>query len=153
MSKYFKNVEGEVYESHSGRPFQAEDVPVTKVEGEKARRAQALAHLRRMLKPGQKVFTFLNHVSSSGMSRSISVAIIHKGDLMKLDYWIAQAKGEHIDQKHGGLKVSGCGMDMGFHLVYGLGRMVWPNGTKKPHGRRNGQPDTDGGYALNHVWF
>lgn len=153
MSKYFKNAEGDIYQSYSGAPYGAEDTPVTKAEGERAMRAQAVAHLQSLLRPGQKVYTILNHVSSSGMSRSISVAIVHKGELVKLDSWIAQAKGEHIDQKHGGLKVSGCGMDLGFHLVYELGRMVWPNGTKKPHGRRNGQPDTDGGYALNHVWF
>ena len=26
-----------------------------------------------------------------------------------------------------GVRVSGAGMDMGFHLVYSLGRAVWPD--------------------------
>jgi hypothetical protein len=39
-------------------------------------------------------------------------------------------------------------MDMGFDLVYSLGSALWPNGTDTPHGTRNGEPDSDGGYAL-----
>jgi hypothetical protein len=39
-------------------------------------------------------------------------------------------------------------MDVCFAAVYNLGRTLWPNGTDKPHGTRNGTPDTDGGYAL-----
>lgn len=52
----------------------------------------------------------------------------------------------------GGVRVGGCGMDMGFHIVYTLGHAMWPNGTRKPHGTRNGEPDTAGGYALKHKW-
>jgi hypothetical protein len=53
----------------------------------------------------------------------------------------------------GGIKIGGCGMDMGFDLVYSLGATLWPNGTRKPHGTRNGEPDSAGGYALNHRWM
>jgi hypothetical protein len=49
--------------------------------------------------------------------------------------------------------MSGAGMDMGFELVYRLGQAMWPNGTPEPHGTRNGQPDSDGGYALEHKWL
>lgn len=38
-------------------------------------------------------------------------------------------------------------------FVYSLGRTLWPDGTRAPHGRRNGQPDSDGGYALKHSWL
>jgi hypothetical protein len=154
MAKYFRNHEGEVYESYSGAPFQASDAPVSKKEGDAARVEQAKKHLREILKPGATVYTILNHCSASGMSRSISLAIGgEKGEITKLDYWVAQVRGEHIDQKHGGLKVSGCGMDMGFHLVYGLGRILWPEGTPEPHSTRNGAPDRDGGYALKQEWL
>jgi hypothetical protein len=34
-----------------------------------------------------------------------------------------------------------------------LGQKLWPNGTKKPHGARNGQPDESGGYALKQHWL
>jgi len=44
-------------------------------------------------------------------------------------------------------------IDMGFHVVYNLGRTLWPEGTPEPHGTRNGEPDRDGGYALNHQWL
>jgi len=43
--------------------------------------------------------------------------------------------------------------DMGFQIVYQLGQRMWPDGTPKPHGRRNGQPDSAGGYALKHQWL
>lgn len=154
-SQFFRNEAGEVYESYSGSPWQAAHMAVTRKDGEAAQREQAKDHLRKLLKPGTKVYTTLNHKSASGMSRSISLFVVDKkaGDVIKLDYWVAQAKGESIDQKNGGLKVGGCGMDMGFHLVYNLGAMLWPKGTRKPHGTRNGKPDSDGGYALNHAWL
>lgn len=147
---FFRNAQGEVYESYNGEPWQSGDTAVSRKDGEAALREQAKQHLRKLLKPGQTIYTILRHRSSSGMSRSISLVIPTKDGIQSLDYWIAQAKGESIDQKNGGLKVSGCGMDMGFHLVYNLGRMLWPNGVKKG---REGQPDKDGGYALKHQWL
>ena len=38
-------------------------------------------------------------------------------------------------------------MDMGFQAVYCLGLSLWPDGTPEPHSTRNGEPDTNGGYA------
>lgn len=148
--QFFRNAQGEVYESYNGQPWQPEDVAVTRKDGEAAQKEQAKQHLRKLLKPGQTVYTILRHRSTSGMSRSISLVINTKDGIQSLDYWIAQAKGEPTDQKNGGLKVSGCGMDMGFHLVYNLGRILWPDGVKKGRGA---QPDKDGGYALNHQWL
>ena len=46
--------------------------------------------------------------------------------------------------------VGGCGFCGGFDIVQALGYALWPKGTKKPHGTRNGEPDTCGGYALTH---
>jgi len=151
---FYRNSEGAVYESYNGEPFQPTDTKLTKKEGAKGVQDDAKKYLRSLLKPGSTVYTILNHRSASGMSRSISLCIADKkGEIIKLDYWVAKAKGEHIDDKHGGLKVGGYGMDMGFHLVYNLGSMLWPNGTSKPHGSRNGKPDNDGGYALKHQWL
>jgi hypothetical protein len=56
------------------------------------------------------------------MQRSISV-VLNDEDL---SYWVARATGEKIDQTNGGVKVGGCGMDMGFHLVYNLSRTLYP---------------------------
>lgn len=69
-----------------------------------------------------------------------------------ISYLAADLPGYKWDDR-GGLKIGGCGMDMGFHAVYSLGSMMWPNGTKMPHSTRNGKPDRAGGYALKHQWL
>lgn len=118
-----------------------------------AEREESLAAMREHFKPGQTVYTILRHVSASGMSRSISVITVDGGDVRQWDWAVCRVLGENLDQRREGVKVSGCGMDMGFHLVYNLGRALWPDGTPQPHGTRNGQPDRDGGYALKHRWL
>lgn len=136
--------------------------------------------LRKMLKPGDEVYCILRHRSASGMSRVIDLAIPYRDYRMvypvkadgSTDYeakpkkrytgkmrirsigWLAaKAMGDNFDADRQGIKVSGCGMDMGFHTVYQLGAYLWPKGTPKPHGRRNGEPDSEGGYALKHAWL
>jgi hypothetical protein len=68
--------------------------------------------------------------------------------------WLAaRAMGDTYDRDKSGIKIGGCGMDMGFALVYNLGSTLWPKGTPKPHGTRNGEPDRAGGYALKQDWL
>jgi hypothetical protein len=125
---------------------------MTATAGKIAHREQARAKLLEWLKPGQTVYTILRHCSASGMSSRISLIIKTDDDLQDITGWVADlldSKG-NIDK---GITVGGCGMDMGFHLVYNLDAALWPKGTPKPHGKRNGQPDSDGGYALNHRWL
>jgi hypothetical protein len=117
-------------------------------------RNDSLQTLREHFKPGQTVYTILRHCSASGMTRDISVITIdEKGDTRQWDYAVANVLGYSRSSKGEGVRVSGCGMDMGFHLVYSLGRALWPAGTEQPHGTRNGTPDTDGGYALKQRWM
>lgn len=133
-------------------------------------KANALETLRAQVRPGTTVYTVLRHVSASGMSRSISLLVTvrekdHRTGKMTtrittLDYRAAQALGYKIDQKHGGLKIGGAGMDMGFHLVYNLGRTLFPNGGDLKHSVRRGQEERngetrerDGGYILRHEWL
>ena len=114
----------------------------------KEERETAIADLLKLLKPGSRVGCIVRHVSRSGMQREISLYIATKaGEMVCLDWYAARALG-YRRGRSGGLIVGGCGMDMCFHTVYNLGRTLWPNGTAKPHGKRNGQPDRDGGYAL-----
>ena len=108
--------------------------------------------LLEMLKPGDMVYTVLTHVARSGMMRHIALKIVRDGDICDITYHAARAMGGSI-AKDGGIRVSGCGMDMGFALVYDLGMTLWRNGTDKPHGTRNGEPDRDGGYALRQRWI
>jgi hypothetical protein len=119
---------------------------------------EATDKLLEILKPGQVVTTVLRHCSRSRMSRSISVAIVepdYEGvpSIRDITWLVGRALELPIDQNNGGVKVSGCGMDMGFHLVYSLGQRLWPNGTPEPHGRRNGEADSAGGYALKQRWL
>lgn len=58
--------------------------------------------------------------------------------------------GQRWDNDLGGIRIGGCGMDMGFALVYDLGRVLYPKGVKKGY---SGSPETDGGYALKHEWL
>lgn len=113
--------------------------------------SNARKYLLKYLKPGSQVFVVCTHISSSGMMRNIQVLIPYKKEILDLSYEAAIVLGWGMG-KRGGVKVSGCGMDMGFHLVSSLGGRLWPDGTKKPHGERNGEPDTSGYYALKHRW-
>lgn len=108
--------------------------------------------LLELLKPGDTVYTVLKYVSRSGMMRHIQLKIVHDGDICDITYHAARVLGDSI-AKDGGIRVAGCGMDMGFAVVYNLGAVLWPNGTDKPHGTRNGEPDSAGGYALHQRWI
>lgn len=102
------------------------------------------------------VYTSLRHVSASGMSRVIAVFIARPdGGMVDATWSVGKIIGEPVAKtKCGeGLRVGGCGMDMGFHVVYNLGMCLWPKGTEKPHSTRNSEPDSCGGYALKHEWL
>ena len=103
------------------------------------------------------------------MSRSISCVVTVEGEPFDVSWAVARVLDEPMDRKQGGLKVSGCGMDMGFHVVYSLSRSLWPNGfrcsgekrrcgsndhSNSPYPKRDGRTKhSDGGYALDHQWL
>ena len=97
---------------------------------------EAIELLRRELPKGSTLFAVLRHVSSSGMSRRISV-LQAKGadDIRCWDRRVSQALDWKMRDGEEGVIVSGCGMDMGFHLIASLGQVL--------HG------DT---YAFKHRW-
>jgi hypothetical protein len=138
----------------------------TKAE-KQADREKSIKFLKTFLKPGSTVYTVLRKVSSSGMSRHISVLVARKkrayeGQPVKpvirdIGWHVANVTGFTLNDNHS-LKVGGCGMDMGFHVVYSLGRALYPKGFKLRKGQygRNGDKsgyDTNGGYALNQQWI
>lgn len=135
-----------------------------KLTKKEAEREEARAELREILKPGDTVYCVLRHVSRSGMYRVISFYVNRDAGpdypsrdrhyIYYLDHLILKAGLAYNPRgRHEGVGVGGCGMDMGFHIVYKLGKFTWPQGTDKPHGTRNGKPDNDGGYALRHRWI
>lgn len=97
------------------------------------RQAESILYLREILQPGDTVYTILNHVSRSGMERRISVCIGDVREVKNLTWHVALALGEPTKNRAGyvqdvGISQSGCGMDMGFNLVYNLGRVLFRNG-------------------------
>lgn len=148
----------------------------------KEEKAEALACLRKLCTPGTTVYTKLNHVSRSGMSRSITPMVMIDNEPRYMAWSVAVLFNQSRD-KYDGIRVDGCGMDMGFSLVYTLSRILYSEGfgveMKKQgealpytpltqalaqemyihgyrsHGRNGNASgwDDDGGYALNQRWI
>lgn len=79
---------------------------------------------------GMRVHTILRHVSKSGMYREISPVVIGKdGRISYIAYAVACVTGMKYTEKsgHNSIGISGCGMDMGFALVYDLSSTLYPN--------------------------
>lgn len=101
---------------------------------------EAITRLKEVINKGDTLHTQLMHVSQSGMTRHIKVRQLK--DSKALDWtrlvslaldW-KEAKNRFGD--YNGIKVGGCGMDMGFHLVYTLSSVLF-----------------DDGYAIKHDWL
>lgn len=100
------------------------------------------------VKEGDTVYTVLRSVSSSGMSRTISLKVARNGKILDLTYFASVVLGWPLVEKNGSraLRVGGCGMDMGFHTVYSLASALFRD-------KYEGQPDAvDAGYSLSQAW-
>jgi hypothetical protein len=89
------------------------------------------------------IYTVLRHVSASGMSRDISLLVTDSdgGGLRNITHLAARALSENPKDRNGQwvIRVGGCGMDMGFHLVYSLSHALY-----------EGQDRA--GYIIRHEW-
>jgi hypothetical protein len=174
---YYKHVSSE-----SVYPFEHDPGPqykkMTNKAGKLARAEYCARELREILAPGDTIYCVLRNVSKSGMSRRIDLYKMIDEEPRYLSQLVADAT-DHKMSDAGGIVVGGCGMDMGFHLVYCLGRVLWPEGFGtlslggiRPVSRedaaqlvaegktqfrgRNGDStgwDSDGGYALKSSWL
>jgi hypothetical protein len=100
-----------------------------------------VARLREWFPKGSTVYTILRHRSASGISRTIGVVALlgdHDGsvDVRHPNYATADVLGLKEDREREGVKVQGCGMDMGFEIAYRLGEKLYGDG-----------------YALKHQWL
>lgn len=98
-----------------------------------AERTEWLRKLHEELTPGDTITTVLRHRSTSGMYRAIDLYRFYCEDgtpeTSWLSYWAAHAGiGDRFDERHESIGTTGAGMDMGFHLVYNLASMLYPNG-------------------------
>lgn len=130
----------------------------------KAEKEAAAESLREILKPGDTVYTVLRSKSRSGMSRRIDLYTIDPGGVTKpskvlpkgysypprLRYLSGYAAVLlDIRRSDDGLKVDGCGMDMGFSLVYNLSSVLFPRIDQD--GKANDKRGA--GYALRQEWI
>ncbi len=136
----------------------------------KAERQECLDRLRKMLPPGSRVHTTMRHVSRSGMSRDIDCYLLHDGQAQWLSRLIAKACDFSFNEKREAIRVQGCGMDMGYHIVNNLAMALYPEGFEctgrdehpnmcpsndHSNGDRNYKPHhhVSLGYALHHSWI
>jgi len=146
---------------------------MSKAEEKRKEQAEAIDRLRKMLRPGDTVYTTLRSVSRTGMYKHI-VVLVGRGRSVLNISWHVHNLGIG-DWRDGALGVSGCGMDMGFHVVYTLSRVVFAKGFrctgcsewggKRPRCPSNdhsnereknyakGRKHSDPGYALRHSWL
>lgn len=139
--------------------------------------AYAITRLQETLLPvGTEIGTLLVHQTRSGAASDYALIISNDHPSlapMNITPIAARALGTRL-QDSGGIRAGGYGLNRAFHIVYTLGRTLWPEGfrctgnldrfmpppTSGPlacpsNDHRNGDRTTtrvhqDGGYAYNH---
>ena len=89
---------------------------------------EARAYILSLLEGQERptAYTIIRSVSSSGMSRQISVKVIKEGRLYDISFSVAKLLDYPLVQKaHNAVRVNGCGMDMGFHIVSSMSRVLF----------------------------
>ena len=152
---------------------------MTRISNRKLDLDAATANLRE-LHPGDTVYTALSHAAASGMTRWIRAIVIRDNTPRDISWDAAKLIDAPVNTRnHDGVEIGGCGMDMGFHLVYSLSRALFRDGfdcirftaegtdlaendrskwcPSNDHSNIRGlhtlSHHSDGGYALNHRWL
>ena len=80
-----------------------------------------------------KIYAQVNTVSRSGMSRTITLFIIHKNEIINLNYTIfSKVYADKSNLKEGIARINGCGMDMLFEATYRLYNFLFDQ-DRKPY--------------------
>jgi hypothetical protein len=119
------------------------DLKITKREAKLLDRNHAIEQLlTHYVKEGDTVYTLLRSVSSSGMSRTMSLKIVRDGRIDDITFSVAHALDYPLVEVNGSraIRVGGCGMDLGFHVVYSLSSVLFPGQDRA-------------GYLLHHRWI
>ena len=119
----------------------------------KEEKQEALERLKEWIKKGDTLHTTVRHVSRSGMTRYISTRHLKKSDhpdravnVSNYDYHIARVLDLPEAPNYQGVKIGGCGMDMGFHLVYSLSHALFKDEPR-------GENEKDVGYWIKQEWL
>lgn len=115
---------------------------IKQAQAQEKERAQAL--ILDLLDTGADrptIYTILRSKSASGMSREISLKVVKGGEIYDLTY----SAGILLDMRltrssHNALRVNGCGMDMGFSVVYNLASVLFSG-------------EERAGYKIRHQWI
>ena len=91
---------------------------------------ESIETLKEYLKKDMTIHSIIRTVSSSGMTRNISFKITDKDNILDLSYHIAKALKYPFNDKHHAIKITGCGMDMAFHVVHNLSHALYGTGYK-----------------------
>lgn len=106
-----------------------------------------IRYARKVCPIGSDIYVQRHHISPSGMTHALSFYVVTKTGLSCIDDLIHDIAGYSFDSRHGGLRVRGCGMDMGFAVVYNFSGEVYRGSrSKKIAPRREG-------YALKSRWL
>lgn len=106
-----------------------------------------IKYLKQLFRRRKRVYTSLQHVSRSGMYRRIAVLVPYNNKIRNISWQVADVLG--LKGTDGAVGISGCGMDMGFAIVYDLSRVLYANSklSTLPLGT------SDPGYILQHQWL
>jgi len=72
---------------------------------------------------GEIIYLLQTHEARSGMCRDIATLVIRDGDILNVSYLTAKITGRK--QSNDGVRIQGCGMDMGFALVSSLAQKLF----------------------------
>ena len=103
-------------------------------------RAYLLSILNKQNRP--TLYTNLKSVSSSGMSRDMKVLAVVEGEIVDITYYVGKLDIGTIKERNGQrvIRVGGCGMDMGFHVVYTVSAILYGY-------------EERGAYTIRHEWI
>lgn len=103
-------------------------------------RAYLLSIMEKQDKP--TLYTSLKHVSASGMSRDMKVLAVVDGQIVDVTWYVGKLEIGTIKERNGQrvVRVGGCGMDMGFHVVYTVSAILYGY-------------DERGAYTIRHEWI
>ena len=103
-------------------------------------RAYLLSIMGKQVTP--TLYTNLKHVSSSGMSRDMKVLAVVEGQIVDVTWYVGKLDIGTVKERNGQrvLRVGGCGMDMGFHVVYTISAILYGY-------------EERGAYTIRHEWI
>jgi len=93
----------------------------------KQERQEAIEYIKKHINKGDTLYTKIVKVSPSGMSRQITVLDIKDNTPSYWSYYVSKILGYTL-KDNGAIFVKGCGMDMGFHVIYSLSQTLFNDG-------------------------